>query len=186
VEVSNPTSFRLIGSGAQGAVFLIDEHRCVKIYNTKQSLDRELHALQLGGKIGICPKVYFWGENFIVMEYLTHPSLFEYLEKNPLTKELTIKIIDLLDSFEKIGYNRFDHSARHIYVVPDGKWKVIDVVHIIKPQPVFLAKKLISDMGVNAEEFVRFVQEISPKWYKRWINHPGFPALMAKVKGISV
>jgi predicted Ser/Thr protein kinase len=182
VEVSNPTSFRLIGNGAQGAVFQIDEHRCVKIYCAKQSLVRELHALQLGNKIDICPKVYFWGENFIVMEYLTCPSLFEYLEKNPLTKELTIKIIDVLESFEQIGFNRYDHSARHIYVVPDGKMKVIDLVHIIKPNTVLLAKKLISDMGAKAEDFVRFVQDISPKWYNRWAKQPGFATLMQGIK----
>jgi predicted Ser/Thr protein kinase len=183
VDVSNPTRFRLIGKGHQGAVFQIDEYRCVKIYSANESRQRELHALQLGGKIGICPKVYFWGENFIVMEYLTHPTLFEYLDKNPLTKELTMKIIDLLECFEKIGFNRFDHSARHIYMVPNGKMKIIDVVHMIKPKPVLLAKKLIGDMGPKAEDFVRFVQELSPKWYNRWIQHPEFPALMAEAKG---
>jgi predicted Ser/Thr protein kinase len=99
VKVSNPTRFQLIGKGHQGAVFKIDEHRCVKIYCAKESQSRELQALQLGGKIGICPKVYFWGENFIVMEYLTYPTLFKYLDNNPLTRELTIKIIDLLESF---------------------------------------------------------------------------------------
>jgi predicted Ser/Thr protein kinase len=184
VKVSNPTRFRMIGKGHQGAVFQIDEHRCVKIYAAKESQQRELHALQLGGKIGICPKVYLWGENFIVMEYLTHPTLFEYLDRHPLTRELTMKIIDLLESFEKIGYNRFDHSARHIYMVPDGKMKIIDVVHMIKPNPVYLAKKLISDMGPKAEDFVRFVQELSPKWYSRWTNDPEFPALMAEIKGL--
>lgn len=183
VEIYNPTSFKLLGKGHQGAVFQIDENRCVKIYCAKQDLNRELHGLQLGGNIGICPKVYLSGENFIVMEYLTYPTLFEFLDKNPLDKELTAKIIDVLDSFEQAGFNRFDHSARHIYVVPDEKMKVIDVVHMIKPQPVLLAKKLIGDMGVNAEDFVRFVQEISPKWYNRWVNDPDFPDLMTKVKG---
>lgn len=183
VEVNNPTSYQMLGKGHQGAVFQIDESRCVKIYCSKIDLIRELHALQLGGKIGICPIVYFWGENYIVMEYLTDPSLLEYLQQNPLNKELAAKIVNLLDLFEKAGFNRFDHSGRHIYVSPKGTMKIIDVVHIIKPQPVYLPKKLITDMGVNAEEFVQFVKEISPKWYKRWVNDPDFSALMTKVKG---
>ncbi|MXQ55159.1 hypothetical protein [Shimazuella alba] len=178
VTIENPTKFPLIGSGAQGAVFRIDEQRCVKIYCANQSLVRELRALQLGEKIGICPKVFSWGENFIIMEYLSYPSLFEYLQTNELTKELTVKIIDVLESFEQVGFNRFDHSARHIYVVPNGKMKVIDLVHIIKPNPVLLAKKLISDMGVNKQKFVHFVQELSPKWYERWEKQPGFVALI--------
>ncbi|MGO4890448.1 hypothetical protein ACJ2A9_22090 [Anaerobacillus sp. MEB173] len=183
VAVVNPTSFKLIGKGHQGAVFQIDENRCVKIYCRKIDLERELHALELGGKVGICPKVYYSGENYIVMDYMTHPTLFEYLDKNPLDKELATRIVDLLDSFEEAGYNRFDHSARHIYVVPNEKMKIIDVVHIIKPEPVYLAEKLISDLGENAEKFLQIVQEISPKWYNRWVNDPDYPDFIMKLRG---
>lgn len=181
VEVTNPTSFKLIGKGHQGAVFQIDDHRCVKIYCRPEDLERERHSLKLGEKVGITPKVYFSGDNFIVMEYMTSPSLFEHLEKNPLNKELAAKIIELLDLFEKVGYNRFDHSARHIYVVPNSKLKIIDVVHMIKSEPVYLAEKLISDMGEKAPEFIKLVKEMSSKWYKRWEKDAGFADLMMKL-----
>lgn len=183
VDVENPTGFRLLGKGHQGAVFQIDEKRCVKIYCVKQDLDRELQGLKLGGKVGICPIVYFSGNNFIVMEYLTYPSLLDHLDMHPIDRELTARIVGLLDLFEQAGYNRFDHSARHIYLVPDGTMRIIDVVHMIKTQPVNLAKKLIGEMGSNAVNFLQFVQEISPKWYNRWANDPGFPDLMAKING---
>ncbi len=182
VEVSNPTQFKMIGKGHQGAVFQIDDHRCVKIYNTKIDRDRELDALQRGNQIGITPKVYITGDKFIVMEFIKHPSLFEYLDNNPLDKELTGKIVDLLDSFEQIGFNRFDHSARHIYVVPNGKLKIIDVVHMIKSEPVMLAKKLLGDLGDKAEDFIHLVKEVSPKWYDTWKNHPDYDGLMFKIK----
>lgn len=182
VEIENPTNFKLLGKGHQGAVFQIDAQRCVKIYCQVTDLDRELQGLQLGGKEGICPEVYFTGDNFIVMDYLTYPSLFEYLEKNPLSEELVARIVDLLDTFEKIGYNRFDHSARHIYITPNGKLKIIDVVHMIKLQPVLLAEKLISDLGNNAEEFLSLVKRISPKWSEIWTKHPDYPDLMMKLK----
>ncbi|MGX6445003.1 hypothetical protein ACWM35_17465 [Neobacillus sp. K501] len=183
VVVNNPTSYRLLGKGHQGAVFQIDDYRCVKIYCVKQDLDRELQGLKLGGKVGICPEVYFSGDNFIVMEYLTYPSLLDHLDMHPIDRGLTVRIIDLLNLFEKAGFNRFDHSARHIYLVPDGSMKIIDVVHMIKAQPVNLAKKLIGEMGGNAVNFLHFVQEISPKWYNRWANDPGFTDLMAKING---
>jgi predicted Ser/Thr protein kinase len=183
VDVDNPTSFSLLGKGHQGAVFKIDDNRCVKIYCRSQDIERELHCLKLGGKAGICPQVFFSGDNFIVMEYMNYPTVLEYLETHPINKELTAKLVELLDSFEDAGYNRFDHSLRHIYMVPDDKLKIIDVVHMIKTQPVNLAKKIISEMGANAEDFIHFVQEISPKWYNRWINDANFADLMAKVKG---
>jgi predicted Ser/Thr protein kinase len=183
VDVDNPTGYKLLGKGHQGAVFKIDDNRCVKIYCRSQDLERELHCLKLGAKVGICPQVFFSGDNFIVMEYMNCPTVLEYLENNPINKELTVKLIELLDLFEKAGYNRFDHSLRHIYLVPDDKLRIIDVVHMIKSQPVNLADKIISEMGANTEDFIQFVQEISPKWYNRWKNDANFPDLIAKVKG---
>ena len=182
ITIDNPTSLKMIGRGQQGVVFQIDDKRCVKVYYNPISLQRELRAMQAGEKEGITPKVYFWGDNYLVMEYLTAPSLYDYLQKKPLTKDLSKKVIKLLETFAKVGYNRFDHSGRHIYLMFDGKMKVIDVVHIIKPSPVLFSRKLISDMGQHAETFIKHVKEISPKWYNRWVKHPDFADTMLKAK----
>lgn len=180
-SVHNPTNFKMVGKGVQGAVFQIDAERCVKIYHRQtQDLEQELKNLQLGNSIGICPKVFLSGDNFIVMEYFSSPSLLNYLKENPLTKELTAKIIELLEAFESIGFNRLDHALRHIYLAPDGKLKIIDVVNSTKKQ-VPLPEKIMKDMGAKAHEFLQFVQEISPKWYQRWTNHPDFPEFIKSV-----
>lgn len=176
------TKIRLVGKGAQGAVFKIDAKRCVKIYADTKHRKRELHHLQLGNTIGICPKVFLWGEDYIVMEYFSSPSLLEYLKKNPLTKELAAKIIELLDSFESIGFNRLDHALRHIYMLPDGKLKIIDVVNSINSVPIPLPERILKDLGANVHDFLQFIQETSPKWYLRWTSHPDFPELMKKMK----
>lgn len=182
VDIDNPTSYKLLGAGKQGVAFQIDQKRCVKMYFRQESLTRELHALQLGGKAGICPEVFLWGDHYIVMEYLNAPTLYEYLDSHPLTEALSGKIIQLLDTFENIGFNRFDHAARHIYMLPGEHLKVIDVVHVIKSQPVWLAQKLISDMEENAILFVEHVKTLSPKWYERWSKQPEFAVLMEKLK----
>lgn len=181
-ETKYPTKIRFVGKGSQGAVYQIDAKRCVKIYVDRKYLKRELRHLQLGNTIGICPKVFLWGEDYIVMEYFSSPSLLEYLKKNPLTKELAAKIIELLDSFELIGFNRLDHALRHIYMIPDGKLKIIDVVNSIKSVPIPLPEQIMKGLGANAHVFLQFVQEISPKWYLRWTSHPDFPELMKKMK----
>ncbi|WP_274366049.1 hypothetical protein [Paenibacillus thermotolerans] len=178
IEIDNPYGFRLIGKGKQGAVFRIDDKRCVKLYYRSESLVRELHALRLGGQAGICPEVCFWGADYIVMEYITAPSLFDELQEHGMSKRLAEKIVWLLDTFERIGYNRFDHSARHIFMMPDDRMKIIDVVHVIKPKPVYFAKKLISDMGAHAPEFIEHVAAISPKWHSLWTRHESFAETM--------
>jgi predicted Ser/Thr protein kinase len=138
--------------------------------------------LQLGQKVGICPKLYFWGDRFIVMEYFNAPSLYEYLQQTPLTKELTKKILDLLDAFKVAGYNRFDHPGRHIFVLPGETFRIIDVVSIIKEKPVYLVDKLLRDMGKYAEDFLQYAKEIGPDWYNIWVKHPDFAAVMERVR----
>ncbi|MDR6550684.1 hypothetical protein [Paenibacillus qinlingensis] len=182
VNIDNPSGYRLIGKGKQGAVFQIDEHRCVKVYYREESCQQELRNLMLGGQAGICPKVHFWGSDFIVMDYLTVPSLYDYLQQNAMTRSLAAKIIKLLETFEEVGYNRFDHSARHIFMMPDETMKIIDVVHVIKPTPVYFAQKLISDMGQYAPEFIDYVREISPQWYDLWVSQPDFEQVMTMIK----
>ncbi|MFK9094776.1 hypothetical protein [Bacillus salipaludis] len=183
-EINNSTSLTLLGAGKQGAVFKIDEKRCVKVYFDNESRVKELHALQLGGMAGICPKVYFWDRNYIVMEYIDSPSLIDYLHHNPLTEPLTRRILRLLDTFEEIGFNRFDHAGRHIFVMQDDSLKVIDVVHVIKDEPVWLAEKLIADMGKYAKRFLELVRQIDPVRYYRWITNPNFKKLEEKINRI--
>lgn len=184
VTIDNPTAFPLIGQGKQGVVFRIDDQRCVKIYFRKQSQERELHALLLGGRAGICPRVHFWGESYIVMDYLSAPTLFDHLQQYGMTKELASRILSLLDIFEAIGFNRFDHSARHIFMLPDQQMKIIDLVHVIKPRPVYLAKKLISDMKEHAPAFLQYTEELHPKWHQRWISDQDYAELFAQIEEI--
>lgn len=180
-EKMNPTNIRYVGKGYQGTVFQIDAERCVKIYGVKRQCEQELHNLQLGNSIGICPQVFLWGEDFIVMEYISSPSLLEYFKKNPLTKELAAQLIDLLDSFERIGFNRLDHNLRHIYLLPNGQLKVIDVCNSIVKQAL-LPNLIMRDLGPKALEFLQFVQETRPEWFYRWTNHPDFSKLVKKAK----
>src|SRR5690242_4306703 len=87
----NPTSYPLIGKGLQGAVFKLSDDRVVKIYSKKiYCLREKLVLAQVGEKSAIIPTVYESGENYIIMEYLTGPSLQEYLEEsNMISEELT-------------------------------------------------------------------------------------------------
>jgi predicted Ser/Thr protein kinase len=180
-EIMNPTNIRYVGKGNQGTVFQIDAERCVKFFGEKRECEQELHNLQLGNSVGICPKVFLWGEDYIVMEYFSSPSLLKYLKKNPLTKQLAAQLIDLLDSFECIGFNRLDHCLRHIYLLPNGQMKVIDVGYSIAKQ-AHLPKAIMRDLGPKALEFLQFVRETRPEWFHRWTNHRDFSELVKKAK----
>lgn len=185
VQIKNPTDMPLIGYGHQGAVFGIDDARCVKIYRNEDVAARELRALQMGQEAGICPEIYGWGDRWIAMEMIKTPSLETYVLSNPLTPELTQRLLRLIDTFKEIGYTRLDHAARHIYLMPDDKLKVIDVVHSVKPHGELkrLPTKLLKGLGQHAATFLRHVRSIRPNLYWRWVRHPNLPGTMAKAVG---
>ena len=183
ILITNPTPFPLVGKGEQGVVFQIDDKRCVKVYFDQKEREKEFFSLKLGEDAGISPRVYVVGKYFIVMEYLQAPTLDEYVKRHGLSQELAWCLIKMLDTFENLGFNRFDQSARHIFVFSEEEIKVIDMVYAIQKKTISLPKRLLKDLGVYAQDFIEFAQEISPKWHERWVNHPDFIRVMKKAKG---
>lgn len=182
VIVNNPTRLEMIGSGHEGAVFRINGTRCVKIFGKKKVARRELYALQLAQRARICPEVYDWGSNWILMAYIDAPTVSEHLKSHPLTEELSERLIVLLKMFKTIGYTRLDHSPKSIFLLPDGSLRVIGVARSISRSGEMktLPKKLLKGLGQYAPEFLRHVRRIRPMLYVRWIRHPDFASTMAK------
>jgi predicted Ser/Thr protein kinase len=116
VEVKNKSGLEMIGKGRQGAVFKINDQFCMKIYGEIEDCEREYYALSLGKKTQLLPKVHCKGKNFVVMDMVYGVDLREYLQVNPLTKELSYKLIEMLLVFKEIGYERIDHHKRQIYL----------------------------------------------------------------------
>lgn len=77
--IKNPTSFPLIGKGAQGAVFKISSDKCVKICAKPEYAVKE-NVLKIAQNSPTIPRLYEVGQNYIIMEYIEGPTLFQYLE----------------------------------------------------------------------------------------------------------
>lgn len=173
VDVENPTPLEMIGKGRQGAVFLVSEDACMKVFGNIEDCDREYYALCLGQKTNLLPIVYAKGANYIVMELIKGVSLREYLESEPLTKELSLKLIEMLVTFQKIGFERIDHHKRQIYLMPDGNLKVIDVARTVWRDRTYpYPRKLLNSLGVDYKEiFLNHVQEMAPELYQEWQHY---------------
>ncbi|MBT2602685.1 hypothetical protein J7E55_06385 [Bacillus sp. ISL-53] len=65
-----PTSFPLIGKGAQGAVFKISSDKCVKICAKSEFAAKEGNVLKIAQESPAIPRLYDVGHNYIIMEYL--------------------------------------------------------------------------------------------------------------------
>lgn len=173
VEVVNNSPLVMMGKGRQGAVFQLTNDICVKVFGNTEDCDREYYALSLGQQTTLFPKLYGKGPLYIVMEIIRGVDLREYLQSQPLTKALSAKLIEMLITFKKIGYERIDHHKRQIYLQPDGSLKVIDVARTIWRDRVYpYPRKLLTSLGEeNKAIFLSHVQEMAPELYAEWLHY---------------
>lgn len=170
VSVENNSSLEMIGKGRQGAVFKINADMCMKVYGEIDDCDREYYALSLGKTTTLLPKVHCKGENFVVMDMVYGVDLREYLQSNPLTRELSYELIKMLITFKEIGYERIDHHKRQIYLQEDGSLKVIDVGRTVWRNRTYpYPRKLLVSLGEEYKvTFLEHVKEVAPELYDEW------------------
>jgi predicted Ser/Thr protein kinase len=173
VEVINHSPLVMIGKGRQGAVFRYSDDICVKVYGNTEDCEREHYALYLGQQSDFFPLLYAAGDNYIVMETIKGVDLREYLQSQPLSEELSYKLIQLLITFKEIGYDRIDHHKRQIYLQPDGQLKVIDVGRTVWRDRVYpYPRKLLTSLGVkNKAKFLSHVKLLAPELYGEWEHY---------------
>ena len=173
VEVVNNSPLVMLGKGRQGAVFQITEDICVKVFGNQEDCDREHYALSLGQQTNLFPKVHAKGPLYIAMDIIRGVDVREYLQSQPLTEELSAKLIDMLITFKTIGYERIDHHKRQIYIQPDGNLKVIDVARTVWRDRVYpYPRKLLNSLGdENKAIFLSHVQEMAPELYQEWLHY---------------
>ncbi|SEM55304.1 hypothetical protein SAMN05192533_103335 [Mesobacillus persicus] len=173
VEVENGSPLLMMGKGRQGAVFQVTDDICVKVFGNTDDCDREHYALMLGQETNLFPKVHHKGPLHIAMDIIRGVDLREYLQSQPLSKELSVKLIEMLITFKEIGYERIDHHKRQVYLQEDGSLKVIDVARTVWRDRVYpYPRKLLNSLGKdNKEVFLAHVEELSPALYEEWRHY---------------
>jgi predicted Ser/Thr protein kinase len=173
VEVVNNSPLVMMGKGRQGAVFQVTEDICVKVFGNEEDCEREYYALSLGQHTNLFPKLYAKGPRHIAMEIIKGVDLREYLQSQPLTEEISLKLIEMLSIFKEIGFERIDHHKRQIYLQPEGNLKVIDVARTVWRDRVYpYPRKLLTSLGEkNKELFLSHVQAFDPQLYEEWMHY---------------
>ncbi|MGE7766819.1 hypothetical protein [Peribacillus sp. NPDC096540] len=173
LEIHNPTTYSLIGMGAQGAVFKLAEDKCVKIYSDPVQAKMEEEALKAGQHLPFMPVVFETGSNYIVMEYFNAPTLKEYLIKcTYIPDSIVKKLLYILKELKQVKFTMIDAPLRHIFVVGNEELKVIDHVNSFKRlHPVPL--KLLRDLKIILlkDSFLAQVKKLEPETFNEWKNY---------------
>ncbi|MDP1420457.1 hypothetical protein Q8G35_19250 [Peribacillus simplex] len=173
LEIHNPTTYSLIGMGAQGAVFKLSEDKCVKIYSDPLQAKMEEEALKAGKHLPFMPLVYDTGPNYIVMEYFNAPTLKEYLRNcTYIPDSIVKKLLYILKELKQAKFTMIDAPLRHIFVVGNEELKVIDHVNSFKRMhPVPL--KLLRDLKIILlkDSFLAQVKKLEPDTFNEWEDY---------------
>jgi predicted Ser/Thr protein kinase len=162
-------SLQLVGKGSQGRVYLIDPQRCIKIYHRQEFLPLELEILLKAKDEPQFPKVYEWGDDYMIREFIPGIGLKDYLRRNSLTPDLSRQIAELFLAFERLGFRRLDTRMAHLIVTPEGRIKAIDPANAMRKQGSY-PKKLLSQLNDLRckKTFLTHLQAMYPMLYERW------------------
>ncbi|MGZ4161265.1 MAG: kinase [Neobacillus sp.] len=171
--VHNPTSYPLIGTGKQGAVFKISSDRCVKIYANPNNVFKESKAYKATQGSPIIPKLYEVGENYIVLKYIEGSTLKQYLKsKGNITEDITQKILIMLEEMKRLKFAQLDSRLSNIIISEHEVLKVIDLVDAFKlsddqsNRPESLMRGL-NRLGL-LPSFLEQVKKFDQQSYDRW------------------
>ena len=162
---------KLLGEGAQGKVYQINDSRCIKVFKRPKCLQLELDNLKKAAHKRCFPKVYGYGKDYIIREYFNGMNLRQYLKKFPLTESISYQLVKLLRAFKRLNFSRIDTRLKNVIVTAKGKVRPIDFVNS-KRQRHSYPKILLSQLdkfGLK-ETFLEHVQKIDNKLYAKWLK----------------
>lgn len=168
----NVKELKLLGSGTQGKVYRIDSQKCIKIFKKKSVCRAELETLTMGQIDKHFPTLYTYGKNYIIRECVNGMELDRYLKANPLTPNISNKILELYDAMKKVGYNRLDTTLFHIFINEQGELKIIDTAKAMKKKTIcpYSLIKGLEKLGYK-KSFLNFVRTSRPDLYNTWVKY---------------
>ena len=162
-------SLDLLGKGTQGSVYKIDTTKCIKVFKKSKSCKDELHSMLISQIDSHFPKLYSYGDLYIVREYISGISLDEYLLLNPLTEDICHKIMEIYLAMKYVGFKRLDSALFHIFLCDSDKVKIIDTAKAMKKDYFYphIIIKSLSDLNYK-DYFLSFVKDKYPHIYYIW------------------
>ncbi|MCW6111189.1 protein kinase [Clostridium sporogenes] len=158
-----------LGSGHNGIVYLLPDKKAIKIFKEKKVCKKEREILQKTNTSKYFPKVYDYGDYFILREYIRGERLDHYIKQNGINKRLTHNIIKLIKEFERLKFKKLDIRCKDIYVDKKCKLRIIDPKNNYS-KTVIYPRHLMK--GLNKlkvlDEFLLHVKKEDQKYYDLW------------------
>lgn len=168
IEVKN---FKLLGSGAEGLVYLTPEGYAFKVFKKIKNARSEDEILNQTSDSPFFPNSILRVDNILIREYVGGINLKEYISKHGLPYNLSKEIIDLIEDLKRLKFKRVNIRNAHIFVNSKGKIKVIDPrkpYTKVTPYPKDIVKILIKYHLFD--KFLKDVLEYNPSLLPFWTS----------------
>lgn len=168
----NINQLQLLGKGTQGKVYKIDEEKCIKVFKRKNYCENEVFTLLISQNDSHFPKLYSYGDNYIIRELIKGIDLDKYLLNNSLTPALSNKILELYDAMYRVVFSRLDTALFHIFITDNEDIKLIDTARAMSKNVVYptLIINALNDLGYK-NQFLSYVKIVRPDILKKWRNN---------------
>ncbi|WP_297421235.1 hypothetical protein [Clostridium sp.] len=168
----NIKDLEFLGAGTQGKVYKINSEKCIKIFKRKEICADEIETLAIAQKDSHFPRLYSFGEDYIIRECIDGIELDKYLSSHPLTQNISNKIMELYKAMNFVGYTRLDAAPFHIFLTPLGEIKLIDTARAMKKSSIYptLIIQCLAKLGYK-KQFFNFVKDSNPELYAEWLKY---------------
>lgn len=170
-EDINIKDLECLGHGYQGKVYKINSKKCIKIFKKREECSDEIETLIMAQKDFHFPRLYSFGDKYIIRELIDGIQLDKYLLSNPLTIDISKKIINLYESMDSVGFTRLDVALFHIFITPYNDFKLIDTARLMKKKTIYptLIISELKRLGYK-DEFINYVKNEKHELYEKWAS----------------
>ena len=175
-------SCKLLGSGAEGSVYLSPEGYVLKSFKSKKAADKEAFILNCAKNSRFFPNVILQVSTLIIRDYVGGENLYEYLSVHGLSYKVSTEIIDFIEDLKILNFKRLNIRNAHIFINEKEELMVIDPRKSFSKNTPY--PKDIVKIFLKLHLFDKFLEDLTsykPDLLSYWIDAYEYTAKFNKV-----
>ncbi|AEB75591.1 hypothetical protein [Clostridium botulinum] len=150
-------------------IYLTPNNRVLKICKNVDNCRREYLILKYANNNKYFPKVFEYRVGYILREYVRGICIIDYIRKNNLSEDLALSLIDIIETFEKLGFIRLDTGLSHIFINKNGELKVIGLKNNCTRKEKYPKHMLNGLRRLKvSKKFFKILKAKRPDLYSKW------------------
>ena len=165
----NVKGLPLVGKGAHGKVYKLDENRCIKICKSTKDMQMEYSVLKKVEGYPQFPRVYRCEDKYMIREYIAGPNIIDYIKHNGLDNNLARELTELIIVFINLRFTRIDIRMGEVFVSSGSRIRIIDTTRYMDKRASYPRKmlKTLKNLGYY-NQYMNFLKQNYPKFYISW------------------